>query len=259
MDRRLGQLACRPGQDLLHQGWRRHLFLASVWQPKTQLFHPEVPIFQKEYHFLLDGHSFRSQRLDGTQELMQLQTAGPQPARGDTVSPGSQAANAGEPEIQNSSVDGRSTANNLQPGAVSDDEPGSHSVRAAADESAPSVSQAREQPASPPVVAPEPVLPSWGGQNQLFGSSRGVEDTENSQSMPTPPADRHSPSPSNGVMDDAKQQGVEDASGNSTESGPVSLDKGKAKAVTVEDEDDEDWFSCLYKRGGRPMTRMYDS
>ncbi|KAH8652486.1 hypothetical protein BX600DRAFT_95725 [Xylariales sp. PMI_506] len=81
---------------------------------------------------------------------------------------------------------------------------------------------------APPVAAPTPVLPNWGGAAQLFsdraGGAPSASPAESSQKSQTT-ADTH---------DDSDEEDEEASSG--------SGDKGKAKAVTVEDEEDDDIY-----------------
>lgn len=93
-----------------------------------------------------------------------------------------------------------------------------------------------DQVDSPPVLAPNPVLPNWGGTNQLFGNGRGLPGMSNP--APSEPSideaarpDEHPPRSS------AEKTPVAVAGGENAES---SNSKGKAKAVTVEEADDEE-------------------
>lgn len=75
----------------------------------------------------------------------------------------------------------------------------------------------------PPVTAPTPLLPNWGGPSQLFGGgASGARDTAAS----TPIQEQHDEETT------AEQNGSSD--------GKAAGDKGKAKAVTVEDDESED-------------------
>ncbi|TKW54639.1 ERAD-associated E3 ubiquitin-protein ligase HRD1 [Colletotrichum tanaceti] len=94
---------------------------------------------------------------------------------------------------------------------------------------------------SPPVLAPNPVLPNWGGANQLFGNGPGVPrlgDTAPSETSgdEVPRQDESAPhsaankSTSLPARDDNTEEGGTSGS---------SSNKGKARAVTVEEADDD--------------------
>ena len=77
--------------------------------------------------------------------------------------------------------------------------------------------------AEPPVAAPTPVLPNWGGPAQLFGAGgAGARDTAAS----TPVQEQHEEEPTPAHQDGSSNGGTAE-------------DKGKAKAVTVEDDESE--------------------
>ncbi|GKT66686.1 E3 ubiquitin-protein ligase HRD1 [Colletotrichum tofieldiae] len=92
-----------------------------------------------------------------------------------------------------------------------------------------------------PVLAPNPVLPNWGGANQLFGNGRGLSSLGNT-------------APSETSVDEAPRQdeGVHRSAGDKSpvaatreeiaegESASGSSNKGKARAVTVEEADDDE-------------------
>ena len=88
---------------------------------------------------------------------------------------------------------------------------------------------------SAPVVAPDPVLPNWGGAAQLF-STRTQEDQAAPQfgaSQRTPAAqhDQH-PAPRESSSSEESGSDVE-----TSEDEPSTISKGKARAVTVEEAD----------------------
>ncbi|OIW29489.1 hypothetical protein CONLIGDRAFT_669351 [Coniochaeta ligniaria NRRL 30616] len=90
----------------------------------------------------------------------------------------------------------------------------------------PSSSHAAEGPRAetPQVTAPTPVLPNWGGPAQLFGrGNMGARDTAASPVTQEQPHDE----------DTTEQNGSSNVIGGTTK------DKGKAKAVTVEDDQSE--------------------
>ncbi|GJC88793.1 ERAD-associated E3 ubiquitin-protein ligase HRD1 [Colletotrichum liriopes] len=92
-----------------------------------------------------------------------------------------------------------------------------------------------------PVLAPNPVLPNWGGANQLFGNGRGLSSLGNT-------------APSETSVDEAPRhdEGVHRSAGDKLpvaatreeitegESASGSSNKGKARAVTVEEADDDE-------------------
>lgn len=83
-----------------------------------------------------------------------------------------------------------------------------------------------------PVVSPSPVLPNWGGSAQLFRGSPRLD-----QSDATVQRESHeAPGPAN-VQKPASS--AESTSATPTVQQEPSLDKGKARAVTVEDADEE--------------------
>ncbi|OHW96671.1 E3 ubiquitin-protein ligase synoviolin [Colletotrichum incanum] len=93
----------------------------------------------------------------------------------------------------------------------------------------------------PPVFAPNPVLPNWGGANQLFGNGRGLSSLANTapsetsvdeasrrdESVPRSAGDKSPVAP-------AREESTEE------ESASGSSNKGKAKAVTVEEADEDE-------------------
>nr|XP_036582816.1 uncharacterized protein CTRU02_07369 [Colletotrichum truncatum]KAF6791607.1 hypothetical protein CTRU02_07369 [Colletotrichum truncatum] len=85
---------------------------------------------------------------------------------------------------------------------------------------------------SPPVLAPNPVLPNWGGANQLFGNDRGLSGLGNlAPSEPSAEESRRDASATRSPETAAvstQEEVVEETSS-----------KGKGKAVTVEEADDE--------------------
>ncbi|KAI5458403.1 hypothetical protein BGZ63DRAFT_362450 [Mariannaea sp. PMI_226] len=93
----------------------------------------------------------------------------------------------------------------------------------------------------PPVVAPSPRMPNWGGSAQLFGSSSRLEQAESvvrtdTQTAAGPAA----PSQSGSEQEESNvlaQQRDELSQSSASEDSSA---KGKGRAVTVEDADDED-------------------
>ncbi|KAK6849614.1 hypothetical protein PG990_001453 [Apiospora arundinis] len=93
--------------------------------------------------------------------------------------------------------------------------------------------------AEPPVVAaPQPLTPNWGGSSQLFSNN-----TPSASSLfPGSSVDRSSrPSSTDGGQSDNEQQQQQQQPPLEPSSSSESPDKGKARAVTIEDaEDTED-------------------
>ncbi|KAK1987357.1 hypothetical protein LZ30DRAFT_745815 [Colletotrichum cereale] len=100
-----------------------------------------------------------------------------------------------------------------------------------------------DQAEAPPVLAPNPVLPNWGGANQLFGNGRGLSSLGNT--VPSEEASfnedpRHeSAHRSTGDKSPAASASVESTEEDSG-SGSSSSNKGKARAVTVEEAEDDE-------------------
>ncbi|GKT48865.1 ERAD-associated E3 ubiquitin-protein ligase HRD1 [Colletotrichum spaethianum] len=98
-----------------------------------------------------------------------------------------------------------------------------------------------DQTESPPVLAPNPVLPNWGGANQLFGNGRGLSSLGNTapsetsvddvsrqeESAPRTAGDKSPAAP-------ARDESIEE------DSASGSSNKGKARAVTVEEAEDDE-------------------
>ncbi|ETR99479.1 hypothetical protein M419DRAFT_102137 [Trichoderma reesei RUT C-30] len=103
-----------------------------------------------------------------------------------------------------------------------------------------------------PVVSPSPMMPNWGGSNQLFGSTSRLEQGDTASQASTqaaPAADMETPPPesSNGAHDslptvdltrepsilELEQTGQRHAEGETS-------DKGKGRAVTMEEAEDEE-------------------
>ncbi|UNI24445.1 RING-type E3 ubiquitin transferase [Purpureocillium takamizusanense] len=93
-----------------------------------------------------------------------------------------------------------------------------------------------------PVVAPSPLMPNWGGSAQLFNSARSLDSDENTHPRPATTTDH--------VATYNGQEGQQPASVSSEtrcDAGRIppedrtagSSDRGKARAVTVEEAQDE--------------------
>ncbi|KAI9155260.1 LOW QUALITY PROTEIN: E3 ubiquitin-protein ligase HRD1 [Paramyrothecium foliicola] len=96
---------------------------------------------------------------------------------------------------------------------------------------APTSESSAVQPADPtPVVSPSPVVPNWGGSAQLFHNSSRLD-----QSEAAGPSAPQSDAPTAKEAPAAVPSAAEGASLAQHES-----DKGKAKAVTVEDVDEDE-------------------
>ncbi|KAL6879727.1 hypothetical protein HDV57DRAFT_517835 [Trichoderma longibrachiatum] len=107
----------------------------------------------------------------------------------------------------------------------------------------------------PPVVSPSPMMPNWGGSNQLFGSTTSrleqQGDTASQASnqaapaaadMETPPESSSSAHDSLPAVDLRREPSILELERNNEE-GQVegeSSDKGKGRAVTMEEAEDEE-------------------
>ncbi|GKT95078.1 E3 ubiquitin-protein ligase HRD1 [Colletotrichum tofieldiae] len=91
-----------------------------------------------------------------------------------------------------------------------------------------------------PVLAPNPVLPNWGGANQLFGNGRGLSSLGNT--APSETSVDEAPRQDEGVHRSAGDKSPVAATREITEgeSASGSSNKGKARAVTVEEADDDE-------------------
>ncbi|KAF5018719.1 hypothetical protein F66182_9278 [Fusarium sp. NRRL 66182] len=98
----------------------------------------------------------------------------------------------------------------------------------------------------PPVVAPSPRMPNWGGSAQLFGSGSRLDQTEpapQNELQPEASSSQSVPVETSSQPDQAAEHVPQDTSSPEigSEDGPeISSGKGKAKAVTVEDVEDEE-------------------
>lgn len=97
-----------------------------------------------------------------------------------------------------------------------------------------------------PVVAPSPRAPNWGGSAQLFGRSNRLDsDASSPQPEPQaePSADRNgdldSELPAEGDSLQLPRGSSSDVSAAPTATEPTEADKGKGKAVTVEEADED--------------------
>lgn len=107
----------------------------------------------------------------------------------------------------------------------------------------------------PPVVSPSPMLPNWGGSNQLFGNGSRLDQGDTASQASTqaaPPTEvedipESSSSSSNNAQESAPVTDLkrdpsilelEQSEAAPTEEEPS--DKGKGRAVTVEEADDEE-------------------
>ncbi|EGY23161.1 hypothetical protein VD0002_g9108 [Verticillium dahliae] len=94
-------------------------------------------------------------------------------------------------------------------------------------EAVPSAATANGTTGGPEILAPNPVMPNWGGENQLFGRSRSSARDGHSDTTSTTDEPREKP-----VAPPASTQPPVVA-------GRAGEEKGKAKAVTVEDAGDD--------------------
>ncbi|EHK15180.1 uncharacterized protein TRIVIDRAFT_59488 [Trichoderma virens Gv29-8] len=102
----------------------------------------------------------------------------------------------------------------------------------------------------PPVVSPSPMMPNWGGSNQLFGGSSRLEhgDTASQASTQAAPSTEienapesssaHDSLPSADLKREPSILELEHHDESQAEEDPA--DKGKGRAVTVEEADDEE-------------------
>ncbi|KAL9944353.1 E3 ubiquitin-protein ligase synoviolin [Verticillium nonalfalfae] len=96
-------------------------------------------------------------------------------------------------------------------------------------EAVPPAATANGTTGGPEILAPNPVMPNWGGENQLFGRSRSSARDGNSDTTSTTDEPREK---SPAVAPPASAQPTVVA-------GRAGEEKGKAKAVTVEDAGDD--------------------
>ncbi|KAK2024696.1 hypothetical protein LX32DRAFT_90980 [Colletotrichum zoysiae] len=93
----------------------------------------------------------------------------------------------------------------------------------------------------PPVLSPNPVLPNWGGANQLFGNGRGLSSLGNTvpleASFDETPGQEESAHRSAGGKSLSASASVESTE---EDSGSGSSNKGKARAVTIEEAEDDE-------------------
>ncbi|TFA99999.1 ERAD-associated E3 ubiquitin-protein ligase HRD1B [Trichoderma ghanense] len=103
----------------------------------------------------------------------------------------------------------------------------------------------------PPVVSPSPMMPNWGGSNQLFGSTSRLEQGDtasqaSTQAAPatdidTPPERSNSAHDSLPAVDLRREPSILELE--QTEEGQAqeeTSDKGKGRAVTMEETEDEE-------------------
>ncbi|KAK2002010.1 hypothetical protein LX36DRAFT_300513 [Colletotrichum falcatum] len=100
-----------------------------------------------------------------------------------------------------------------------------------------------DQAETPPVLSPNPVLPSWGGANQLFGNGRGLSNLGNTapsetsfDEIPRRDESAHRSTGDKPPAASASVESIEECSGSSSGSGI----KGKARAVTIEEAEDDE-------------------
>ncbi|KAK2045304.1 hypothetical protein LZ31DRAFT_575288 [Colletotrichum somersetense] len=93
----------------------------------------------------------------------------------------------------------------------------------------------------PPVLSPNPVLPNWGGANQLFGNGRGLSSLGNTvpleASFDETPGQEESAHRSAGDKSPSASASVESTE---EDSGSDGSNKGKARAVTIEEAEDDE-------------------
>lgn len=102
---------------------------------------------------------------------------------------------------------------------------------------------------STPVVSPSPLIPNWGGPAQLFNNRSRSDVVDNAVRTASPPVDAEQPRdqgrdepPKHSAQRDLASDELHHhgAVGSSTEAvvDPVEVDKGKAKAATVEEAEE---------------------
>ncbi|KAF4969451.1 hypothetical protein FSARC_3309 [Fusarium sarcochroum] len=177
------------------------------------------------------------QRLDGSQASTQPSPqVGPQATVGDTMNVAQPTSTARQPSPSGS------RSNEVQPAENA-------SSTTPAEQRPPQfISQFTPAANPPPVVAPSPRMPNWGGSAQLFGNGSRLDQTEPSpQNEPQPQAEASSsqtapieassqPSP----LAEHTPQDTSSSQSDSDDAPEINPGKGKAKAVTVEDVEDEE-------------------
>ncbi|KAM5366503.1 hypothetical protein ACJZ2D_010471 [Fusarium nematophilum] len=89
----------------------------------------------------------------------------------------------------------------------------------------------------PPVVAPSPRMPNWGGSAQLFGTGSRLDQAESHVEVST---NQPAPVEPSEALPHAQQDEEPFQSSDSDDAPEIAPSKGKARAVTVEDVDDEE-------------------
>lgn len=97
-----------------------------------------------------------------------------------------------------------------------------------------------------PVVAPSPLMPNWGGSAQLFNTAPRVEPRDNGRSHPQSVEEQNGaheqraapPREAGEASTGREQQAAEDKNADD-EGGDPSSDKGKGKAATIEEANDD--------------------
>ena len=99
---------------------------------------------------------------------------------------------------------------------------------------------------STPVVAPSPLMPNWGGSAQLFNTTPRAESSENGRShldhmegQDGAPEQRAAPLPESGEPSHGTERQMAEEKRENDEQVDSSSDKGKGKAVTIEEARDD--------------------
>ncbi|KAM0246976.1 hypothetical protein ACHAP5_004425 [Fusarium lateritium] len=175
------------------------------------------------------------QRLDGGQSSTQPSPqVGPQTTLSDSISVGQPASAARQPSPIGLRSNDTLSTENVSSAASTEQRPPSFT------------SQFTPAMDPPQVVAPSPRMPNWGGSAQLFGNGSRLDHSEHasqnesqaegssSQLAPAETASHSSPA------DEHTPQGTPPSHSDEDEESERNSSKGKAKAVTIEDVEDEE-------------------
>ncbi|KAG5662381.1 hypothetical protein KAF25_004799 [Fusarium avenaceum] len=175
------------------------------------------------------------QRLDGGQSSTQPSPqVGPQTTLSDIISAGQPTSSARQPSPIGMRSNDTLSVENASSAASTEQRPPPFTTQFA-----PAVD-------TPQVVAPSPRMPNWGGSAQLFGNGSRLDHSEHApqnesqaegSSSQTAPADAASHS---SPADEHTPQGTPPSHSDEDEESERNSSKGKAKAVTIEDVEDEE-------------------
>jgi E3 ubiquitin-protein ligase synoviolin len=182
----------------------------------------------------LDGNASSNTPMPPTPQSMAQQqpqpqptaTTSPPPPNGENALDGS---NAGQSSTSSTGVNTNVGNDAQSTGATSP---------TAASASTPAPAPASRPVEPTPVVSPSPVLPNWGGPAQLFSNGPRLDPAEGA-APPLSQPQASGPTSAEQEADDSSSAESDDTS--PEQSAPASApasEKGKAKAATVEDDDD---------------------